>query len=253
MASFLITGGNRGLGLAIVKELISRPTSNVTKIVATTRNPSPELDELVRESSGRLAVIALDVSSELSVKQAVPQLDMALAGKGLDVLINNAGIAQYAMDGTISMDNLQESMLVNVLGVHWVTRHFLPFLQQGKLKKVVNVSTTLGSLALAPAYTFMPAPAYKISKAALNALTVQYALHFGAKGYSFMALCPGWLKTDLGGVDAADLTPQEGAKGLLDVVDRPNSETNGRMPKILVPGWENVQGPNVYDGSDAPW
>lgn len=103
MASFLITGGNRGLGLAIVKELISRRTSNVTKIVATTRNPSPELDELVRESSGRLAVIALDVSSELSVKQAVPELEMALAGKGLDVLVNNAGIAQYAMDGTVSM------------------------------------------------------------------------------------------------------------------------------------------------------
>lgn len=51
----------------------------------------------------------------------------------------------------------------------------------------------------------------------------------------------------------ADLTPEQGAKASLDIIYRPNEETNGKMPKVFVKGWENAQGPNVYDGTDAPW
>ncbi|KAF6782910.1 short chain oxidoreductase [Colletotrichum musicola] len=108
-------------------------------------------------------------------------------------------------------------------------------------------------MAIMPHVHFMPAPAYKISKAAMNALTVQYALDYGKEGFSFMALCPGWLKTDLGGGDMADLTPEEGAKASLDILYKPNEETNGQMPKVFVKGWEDAKGPNVYDGTNVPW
>lgn len=123
---------------------------------------------------------------------------------------------------------------------------------------------------MAPQYAFAPAPAYKISKAALNALTVQYALEYGPKGFSFTALSPGvsrspiapsqllmlccqWLKTELGGGDMADLTAEQGALATLEIIDKPNAETNGHFTKVRVAGWENVPGPNVYDGKNAPW
>ena len=62
-----------------------------------------------------------------------------------------------------------------------------------------------------------------------------------------------WLKTDLGGGDMADLTPEEGARASLDIIFKEGQEYNGKMPKIFVKGWENAKGPNVYDGTDAPW
>lgn len=59
------------------------------------------------------------------------------------------------------------------------------------------------------------------------------------------------MKTELGGGDAADLTPEEAAKASLDIIYKPNEETNGKLPKVLVKGWENSQ--FAYDGSNAPW
>jgi NAD(P)-dependent dehydrogenase (short-subunit alcohol dehydrogenase family) len=72
-----------------------------------------------------------------------------------------------------------------------VTREFLPLLQKGNVKKVINISTTLASIGDASYFVTMPCPAYKISKAALNALTVQYALEYAKEGFTFLALSPG--------------------------------------------------------------
>ncbi|ROV97503.1 hypothetical protein VPNG_08734 [Cytospora leucostoma] len=254
MASFFVTGASRGFGLALVRELASLPATQVSKVIAAARGDAFALNELAQISSGRVDVVLLDVTDQTSVKKAATEAETILGGKGLDVLINNAGICQYAFEGVKSMDNLQESFAVNVLGVHWVTRAFLPLLQKGTLKKVANISTTFGSISLAPKSVGFPAPAYKISKAALNALTVQYALDYEKEGFTFIALCPGWLKTDLGGGDAADLTPEEGARASLDLIFRKGQELNGKLPKVFVKGWEKDVGqPNVYDGSNAPW
>ncbi|KAI1402867.1 NAD(P)-binding protein [Hypoxylon fuscum] len=233
MASFLITGASRGLGLALARHLASLPASDVGKVFASARGDSPALEELAKNSSGRVFAIRLDTTNEASIKEAAAEVERKLEGKGLDVLINNAGICQYAFGGVKSMDNLAESFTTNVLGIHWVTRAFLPLLQKGTLKKVANISTTLGSITLARKNHYFPAPAYKISKAAMDALT--------------------WMKTDLGGGDMADLTPEEGAKASLDIIFKPGQEFNGQMPKVLVKGWENAKGNNQYDGTNAPW
>ncbi|KAI1120259.1 short chain dehydrogenase reductase [Nemania abortiva] len=251
MASFVITGCSRGLGLALTRELASRPASEVSKVFATARGDSPALSELAKTSSGRVELVKLDVTDQTSIKNAAVAVEAKLGGKGLDVLINNAGVCQYAGAGVKFMDNLQDSFTINVMGVHWTTQAFLPLLQKGNLKKVANMTTNFGSIALASAVHFMPAPAYKISKAALHALTVQYALDHADEGFAFIALCPGWLKTDLGGGDMADLTPEEGAKASLDILFKPNSETNGKMPKVLVKGWETKS--HCYDGTNVPW
>ncbi|KAI0115437.1 short chain dehydrogenase reductase [Nemania sp. FL0031] len=223
----------------------------VGKVFATARGDSSALSELAKASPGRVELIKLDVTDQTSIEKAAVEVRGKLGDKGLDVLINNAGVCQYTSDGVKSMDNLQDSFTINVMGVHWTTQAFLPLLQKGSLKKVANITTNFGSITLAPAVQFMPAPAYKISKAALHALTVQYALDHADEGFSFVALCPGWLKTDLGGGEMADLTPEEGAKASVDIIFKPNSETNGNMPKVLVKGWETKS--HCYDGTNVPW
>lgn len=255
MASILITGASRGFGLALARELASRPASSIGKIFATARGDSPALDELAQKSPDRVVLVKLDVTSQDSIKKAAAEVGTKLGGKGLDILINNAGVCQYAFGGVTSMDNLEESFTINVMGVHWVTREFLPLLKKGTLKKVANISTTMGSITLAAAAAALPAPAYKISKAAMNALTVQYALEYEKEGFSFIALCPGWMKTDLGGGDMADLTAEEGAKASLDIIFKEGQEYNGKLPKVFVKGWEHPQEGkwNVYDGTNAPW
>ncbi|KAL4737890.1 NAD(P)-binding protein [Aspergillus similis] len=249
MASVLITGASRGFGLALVRELSSRPASEISTVFAAARGDASTLDDLARGSLGRVMAVRLDVTDQPSIKQAAAEVETRLGGKGLDILINNAGVCQSLEMG----DNLEESFAINVLGVHWVTRAFLPLLQKGTLKKVANISTSFGSITLARAAAFLPAPSYKISKAAMNALTVQYALDYEKDGFVFVAIAPGWMKTALGGGDMADLTPEEGAKASLDILFRPNQEINGQFPKVLVKGWENAKGPNVYDGTNIPW
>ncbi|KAB8207532.1 hypothetical protein BDV34DRAFT_223436 [Aspergillus parasiticus] len=86
----------------------------------------------------------------------------------------------------------------------------------------------------------------------MNSLTVQYALDHEKEGFSFIALCPG-MKTDLGGGEMADLTPEEAAKASLDIILKPGQEYNGQMPKVLVKGWGKGEGNNQYDGTNVPW
>ena len=103
MASYLITGASRGFGLALARELASHPASDVSKIFATARGDASALEELAQKSPGRVVVVKLDVTNEASIKQAAAEVEANLKGKGLDVLINNAGVCQYAFDGVKSM------------------------------------------------------------------------------------------------------------------------------------------------------
>ncbi len=101
MSSYLITGCSRGLGLELATQLAS--SSNVSTIFATARKESPALKELIQKSNGRVVSIALETTSQESIKQAVTEVEKALGGKGLDVLINNAGIMDYTPEGASAM------------------------------------------------------------------------------------------------------------------------------------------------------
>ncbi|KAI8635544.1 short chain dehydrogenase reductase [Xylariaceae sp. FL1651] len=152
----------------------------------------------VKALSGRVEPVMLDFTDQTSIENAVVMAEGNLGGKRSDVLINNAVC--------------------------------LPI----RRRRSKVHPTIFGSIALAPAVHFLPAPSYKISKAALHALTVWYSLDHADEGFAFIALCPSWLKTILGGGNMADLTQEEGAKASLDILFKPNSETNGKMPKVLV-------------------
>jgi len=253
MSSYLITGCSRGLGLELAAQLVSSP--EVSTVFAAARKESPALKELIEKSDGRVVLVHLEATDPASVKQAVFDVEKSLDGKGLDVLINNAGVMDYVPGGPSSLpaDEMNRVLTTNVTGVHLVTQSFLPLLEKGSLKKIVNITSTLGSIAMAEGYSSGPSVAYKVSKSALNMLTVQYAFELGKKGFTVFCISPGWLKTDLGGVDYADLEVGVGANAVLDKVFDANKEDNGKFLNIRVRGYENVDGPNKYDGKNPPW
>ncbi|KAE9365578.1 dehydrogenase [Stipitochalara longipes BDJ] len=246
MASYLITGCSRGLGLALAAHLNTYPSSEVGTILATSRTESAALKSLAENSKGRVVFIQLDTTNEASIKNAVTETEKILGEKGLDVLINNAGIMGFAPQGIASMNDLDEHFTTNVLSVHHVSRAFIPLLQKGSLKKIVNVTTTLGSIAMVGIFAQTPCPAYKISKAMLNMLTAQYSLEYAARGFTIFAISPGWLRTDLGG-DAADLSVEQGAKATTEKIMKAGKEQNGQFLNIF------IEGIGHYDGSNPPW
>jgi len=253
MASYLITGSSRGIGLSLVSLLAAFPETIVGKIVATARTTeSPALQKLAQSSGGRISIVKLVTTDKASIAQAATEVEHILGSRGLDVLVNNAGVMPTTPGGIEAMDDLEDVLLTNVTGVHMVTKALLPLLRKGDKKKVVNVSTTLGSIAKAKDYAFMPVPAYKISKTALNSLTVQYALQFADEGFTFFAISPGWLQTDMGSKDA-DLPVETGATALLKAIMETDKEQNGAFKNIQVAGWEKNEGLNQYDGLNPPW
>ncbi|KAJ5087149.1 hypothetical protein N7456_010765 [Penicillium angulare] len=253
MASYLVTGASRGLGLALVSRLAALPTTEVGKIIATARSDnSPQLKELINNSSGRVELVKLDVADQKSATKAVGEVERVLQGKGLDFLINNAGLMDWSPAGVEGMDNLNEIFQTNVTGVHMVTRALLPLLRKGNKKTVINISSTVGSFASIENYRHSHCPAYKVTKAALNMLTLQYAQKYETEGFTVAAISPGWLRTDLGS-ERADLPVEVGAEKTVDIIQSTGPHQNGKFLNIHVAGWENAPGPNQYPGGESGW
>ncbi|KFY45308.1 hypothetical protein V495_03057 [Pseudogymnoascus sp. VKM F-4514 (FW-929)] len=244
MASYLITGTSRGIGLEVTKLLAS--SSDVGIVFATARSLSQPLQDVIASSGGRVYFVSLDVTKEESIAAAVSAVTEKLgAGKGLDVLINNAGI--QIQESVLDMHALTETFEVNVLAVQKVSSAFVPLLSLGTQKKLVAISTDLGSITTAEIYAAnAPFPSYKITKAALNMLMKQFALALGPKGFIVFPINPGWLKTDMGGAYAY-LEPIVGAKQVVEIIQKSTTADNGSFRSLYVEGHE------FYDGKDVPW
>ncbi|GIK07630.1 hypothetical protein Aspvir_003296 [Aspergillus viridinutans] len=106
MSTYLITGTSRGLGLALVRHLANLPSSSVGTIFATSRSEHPSLDELSQQSD-RIQWVKCDVTDAASVQDAVRAVQGKLQGKGLDVLINNAGVMTNTKGGVADMHVVQ--------------------------------------------------------------------------------------------------------------------------------------------------
>lgn len=169
-----------------------------------------------------------------------------LDGAGLDVLINNAGIQIHEPEGVTKMHALEETLQVNTIGVHRVSSAFLSLLGKGKPKKLVNMSSALGSMHEKDFSAEAPLASYKVSKAALNMITVYYALELKPKGYTVFCLTPGWLRTDMRR-SVAHLEPEVGAKEVVRIVEHATPEDIGKFLQINVPCWD------IYHGGEIEW
>lgn len=139
MASFFITGASRGLGLELVRQLAVMPSDQVRVIFASARSESPALLQLVKDYGSRVIFIHLEVTKQESAKGAAVEVTKILGNDGLDVLINNVGMMGYTLGKVDAMDNLEEHFTVNVLSAHYVSSAFIPLLEKGVQKKIVNM------------------------------------------------------------------------------------------------------------------
>ena len=245
MASILITGCSRGIGLELTK-LYSLLT-DVSIVFATARSLTPALQEVIDSSSDRVQFISLDVTKDDSITAAVQEVTEKLGPRrGLDILVNKAGIQVLEKDGATHMHALEETFTVNVVSVHKVSAAFLPLLICGTQKKIIVVTSELGSMAMKENFALAPFPSYKISKAALNMLMILYAIELGPKGFTVFAVNPGWLKTDMGS-QYANFEPVVGARQVVEIIQTSTSADNGSTCNIYVEGWK------IYDGKNLPW
>lgn len=197
MTTTLITGANRGLGRDTARQLLE---AGHTVWLGARDQASG------RAAADELGVrfVRLDVTDDDSVAGA---LDEVAATGGLDVVVNNAGIARYGMNGTDALAVLD----TNVVGIVRVTEAALPLLRRSAHPVVVNVSSALGSFTanhdtVRPASHFVSG-LYGVSKAAVSMLTVQYAR--AVPEVTFLAVEPGYSRTGLGDVDHSGGQPVE--------------------------------------------
>ncbi|KAI4723287.1 NAD(P)-binding protein [Aureobasidium sp. EXF-10727] len=255
MATYLITGASRGIGLELTKQLLELPTSQVSRIFAVARNTENDaIKQLVREHPDRVYPVSASVDDAASVQNAVETIKATLSGQGLDVLVNNAGISGLTSgSGSIrdmELDQLTQILDVNVVAVQRMSAAFMPLLEQGTQKKIINISSGLGSFAYAAHTASMPTDAYIISKATLNMLTLRWAHQYSKDGFTILAVSPGWLRTDMGSANA-DLSVEAGVAEVKRLILESSKEHNGRFLNIKVPKTDEMMW--EYDGKDIPW
>jgi NAD(P)-dependent dehydrogenase (short-subunit alcohol dehydrogenase family) len=214
----VITGANRGIGLELVKQCLGRGDS----VIATARNPhdARELQSLA-SSSRELRVLACDVGDDASVRAFAAKVTGAV-----DALINNAGV-MGAMTSLADLDTADalKTYSINALGPLRVTGALLPHLRQGKVKKVLHVTSGMGSIGdndSGGAY------GYRMSKAALNMGSKSMATDLRSEGFSVAVINPGWVKTDMGG-SGAPIDVATSAAGILAQLDSLSPKNSGEF------------------------
>src|SRR5689334_11783875 len=207
----LVTGANKGIGYEIAAGLGALGWR--IGVGARDRERRDTAVEKLRAAGADAFGVPLDVTDDASVAAAA-ELIADHAG-GLDVLVNNAAITGDMPQAPTSLDPATVRTVVetNVIGVVRVTNAMLPMLRASASPRIVNMSSSVGSLALqsTPGIDMGPLPAaYLASKTFLNALTVQYAKELGDTDILINSGCPGFTATDLTGFRGVR-TPQQGA------------------------------------------
>jgi NAD(P)-dependent dehydrogenase (short-subunit alcohol dehydrogenase family) len=223
----LVTGANRGLGLEFVRQLLARGDH----VIAACRHPgkATELNHLAGDYPGRLHVLPLDVADEKSRTAFAHELP--LVTDGIDLLINNAGVLHSGERwGSVSAAILEDSLRTNALGAFLLTQALAAQLADNAT--VANMSSMMSSLSTR---TEFRSPSYCISKAASNMATVMLAKALASRGIAVVALCPGWVQTDMGG-ESAPITPTQSVSGLLRVLDGLTVADSGHFIN-----WEGTQ------------
>ncbi|SCU78994.1 LAFA_0D00100g1_1 [Lachancea sp. 'fantastica'] len=248
--SYFVAGGNRGIGLALVKEL-SSDTKNT--VIATARQPNSAKD--LKDWAAKHAnvhIVQLDVTSSKSAEAAAKETAKLLPD-GLDVLVSNAGVLKDLGKFLDHPDELYiEQFDVNAVGPVRLVKAFKPLLDKKDTKEVAVVSSLVGSLNVELPVGFS---GYGVSKAATNYVVKGLIGELAPEGYSFVAIHPGLVGSDMGDDTFAQLgdevagqlksalpllTPEESAKAIKEnVLTGLKAKNAGKFLS--------------YDGSELPW
>lgn len=221
----LVTGANKGIGFETARQLAQL---GFTVWLGSRDQERGEAAVKELTDDGDVRFVSLDVTDAESVRAAVVRIGEETGA--LDVLVNNAGTAVAEGEGrpsTVRLETIQQTLDVNFYGALRVTQAFLPLLQKAQAGRIVNVSTTLGSITtlVSPGSPLgqVPAFAYPASKTLLNALTGWLAVELKGTPVKVNSVCPGSNATDMNPGPGTQ-HPSEGAKV---VVRAATLETDG--------------------------
>ncbi len=207
----LITGANRGLGLEFARQYADAGWS----VIGTARSPERASDLHALD----VDVLKLDVTD----RDSIAALKTSLGDRSVDLLINNAGIFPRVSEiDSVDADDYALTLMVNTLGPVLVTQAVMPNLRSGGMKRVVNITSGLGSIEQSSGGYY----GYRESKAALNMFTKSLAAELGPEGFICLALHPGWVRTDMGG-PSANLSVEESVTSMRAVIDDMDADDNG--------------------------
>ncbi|MES2743946.1 MAG: SDR family NAD(P)-dependent oxidoreductase [Proteobacteria bacterium] len=216
----VVTGSLKGLGYETAKGLLSQGY----KVVITGRDEERgRVVEKEMKSFGDVSFIALDVSNPSSVDEFAAKILKNY--ESIDVLVNNAGIFPDREDIKSSGELSQEMIkayTTNAVGPMLLIQKILPVMQRQKHGRIVNVSSGMGQLS----HMGSASPAYRMSKVALNGVTRYFYATVKDSDILINSVCPGWVKTDMGGA-SAPRTIEQGASGILWAATLPKGGPNG--------------------------
>jgi NAD(P)-dependent dehydrogenase (short-subunit alcohol dehydrogenase family) len=230
MATILITGTNRGIGLEFTKQYLARGD----RVIATCRDiEAADALKKLRNDHDKLEVRQLDVSSAESILEFVQQL----ADTPIDIFINNAGVygPRNVKFGEVDGQLWASVLQVNSIAPLMLSQLLMPNLRQGKDKKMVYLTSKMGSIddnSGGGSYI------YRSSKTALNSVVKSLAIDLAGEGFSAAVLHPGWVLTDMGGQNAL-IDTKTSVTGMLQVVDDLDPQSSGSFFN--------------YDGSIIAW
>jgi NAD(P)-dependent dehydrogenase (short-subunit alcohol dehydrogenase family) len=231
VSTVLVTGANRGLGLEFVRQYAAEGW----KVHAACRDPdtAKQLGRLAAASGGQVDVLALDVTDTVGVRAAA----QSLAGEPIDVLVNNAGVGSPKNQRLGSFDYAAWGHVldVNTLGPMRVVEAFLENVVQGGERKIVTLTSAMGSIAdNASGGSY----AYRSSKAAVNMVMKSLSIDLAPRGITCVVVHPGWVRTDMGG-PGGKLDPPESVAALRRLIAGLQRKDSGRFFN--------------YDGKPYPW
>ena len=225
----LVTGANRGLGLVICRQLAQKGIA----VILAARDPDKARAACARLNQEGIDVghtLHLDVTSEDSIRSAIEETHK-IFGR-LDILINNAGIVVDDKTTVLDMhaDVLQMTLQTNFYGPLALCQSCIPIMRAGNYGRIVNISSTLGSLTditdFNSMYSGSQTPAYRLSKTLLNGLTALVAREVKDANILVNSVCPGWIRTDMGGKQAPR-SPEEGAQTPVWLATLPDDGPSG--------------------------
>lgn len=216
----LVTGANKGIGKEVARQLARQGFA--VFIGSRDMHRGRETAKELCAEGYETIFLPLDVTDPVSIKNAVGTFSQK--ADHLDVLINNAAILEDHGENLTNMnaEMLERTMKTNVIGPILVSQNFLPYLKLAPNGgRIVNVSSEAGALGKMETY----APAYSISKTALNAVTKQFAAALRADNIAVNSVHPGWVQTEMGGPNAL-LSIEKGAETIVWLAaESPQQET----------------------------
>ncbi len=219
----LVTGGNRGIGFETCRQLGRKGL----RVILAARNAAAgeRAAGILKSESLEVEFRLLDVSKVETIDACAESIDRDLGR--LDVLVNNAGIMRDSSKRGASIfqadrELVRDTFDVNTLGPLMVANALVPLMRRHDYGRIVNVSSGMGQLSeMDGGY-----PGYRISKTALNAVTVILARELEGTNIKVNSVCPGWVRTDMGG-DKAPRSPEQGADTIVWLATLPEGGPSG--------------------------